>query len=270
MKKFSLLLVIFAFSSLTNAQSIPDSCNFLINKYFIYDFGYAGVETAAQPFHFSGSEWVTAGELISAGILVYLLDKEGNELFNNLLDPATANNIVKSGSPLGNGLVMLPVFAGLYIKGVAHDNVRARQAALAGTQAFVLAAGGAWVLKQLTHRPRASQLQPADASKWLGPFHGHQYDAFPSGHTMRAFAVATVLSGLYDDHIWVGITAFSLAGYTAFSRLVSGEHWPSDVYAGALLGYLVGRGVLQFQRDKAAKCFSLGLAPDGFGLVYRF
>jgi membrane-associated phospholipid phosphatase len=134
----------------------------------------------------------------------------------------------------------------------------------------MLAAGGAWVLKQLTHRPRAGQLIPSDATKWYGPFHGHKYDAFPSGHTMRIFAVATVLAGLYDDHNWVGITAFSLAGYTAFSRLVSGEHWPSDVFAGALLGYVVGRGVLHFQRAKAAKCFSYNLGSDGIGLAFRF
>lgn len=57
--------------------------------------------------------------------------------------------------------------------------------------------------------------------------------SFPSGHSMNGFAasVAIVLNNRR-----IGIPAVLLAGMIAFSRLYHFVHFPTDVFAGILLG----------------------------------
>lgn len=61
--------------------------------------------------------------------------------------------------------------------------------------------------------------------------------SFPSGHTMASFAAATVL---WHWNRKVGIAAYLLAAVIAFSRLYLFVHFPSDVFAGAVIGILIG------------------------------
>ncbi len=66
-------------------------------------------------------------------------------------------------------------------------------------------------------------------------------DSFPSSHASQAFAVAAVLADRYEQP--VGAIAYGLAGLVALSRLVEDKHWASDVAAGAVLGWAVGRAL---------------------------
>jgi membrane-associated phospholipid phosphatase len=65
--------------------------------------------------------------------------------------------------------------------------------------------------------------------------------SFPSGHTIAAVAVATVIARRYRDHRWVPIVAYGFAGAIGFSRITLRTHFPSDVFLGAVLGYTVAR-----------------------------
>lgn len=62
--------------------------------------------------------------------------------------------------------------------------------------------------------------------------------SFPSGHASNAFAAATVVSHYYGRK-W-GIPLFVLSTFVSLSRLEAGKHWPSDLVAGAALGYISG------------------------------
>ena len=61
--------------------------------------------------------------------------------------------------------------------------------------------------------------------------------SFPSGHTMVSFAAATVF---WHWNRKVGIAAYLFAAIIAFSRLYLFVHFPSDVFAGAVIGVLIG------------------------------
>lgn len=59
--------------------------------------------------------------------------------------------------------------------------------------------------------------------------------SFPSGHTSSAFALATSLSMEYRDW-YIVLPAYLYASSVGYSRLYLGEHYPSDVLAGAAVG----------------------------------
>lgn len=88
-----------------------------------------------------------------------------------------------------------------------------------------------------------------------GPFSYHpfafqeQYRSFFSGHTSGVFAVSTVMAHEFDywwwKTIWYG-AAFLVGG----ARIYHNQHWFSDVLAGALVGYAVGRFTATYDYPK--------------------
>lgn len=91
------------------------------------------------------------------------------------------------------------------------------------------------------------------------PFRGFgniRYRAFPSIHTTSAFAVATVYT--LETHrrnpaaTWiVGPLAYAIAAGPGLARLYNGQHWASDILAGAFLGTLAGAKVVRYNHDVA-------------------
>ena len=66
--------------------------------------------------------------------------------------------------------------------------------------------------------------------------------SFPSGHTIAAFSVATIISRQYgSNHRWLPYFAYGVATLIGFSRLSLGDHFTADVFAGAALGYAISR-----------------------------
>ncbi|MCG8318140.1 MAG: phosphatase PAP2 family protein [Cytophagales bacterium] len=66
----------------------------------------------------------------------------------------------------------------------------------------------------------------------------HRYDTFPSGHTVTAFALATLLSMIFYKRMYLSFFLFMAATLVAFSRVYLMQHFFVDVYIGAMLGVL--------------------------------
>ena len=95
--------------------------------------------------------------------------------------------------------------------------------------------------------------------------------SFPSGHTTLAFASASftsyVFGKYYPDSKWripVSLSLYTLATTTALLRVSSGNHFLTDVLAGALIGTLCGLTIpmLHTLNNKA----SVSLTP--FALLF--
>jgi membrane-associated phospholipid phosphatase len=76
----------------------------------------------------------------------------------------------------------------------------------------------------------------------------HVGSSFPSGHTIVAVSVATIVARRYRSHRWVPWAAYGFAGVIGLSRITLRAHFPSDVVLGTVLGYAIARyDVLQNQ-----------------------
>lgn len=68
--------------------------------------------------------------------------------------------------------------------------------------------------------------------------HIHPSDKFslPSGHTAAAFLMASLLANFYPS---IAPLVYSWACFIGLSRVLLGVHYPSDIFAGALLGLTI-------------------------------
>ena len=86
-------------------------------------------------------------------------------------------------------------------------------------------------LKYTIDRERPADRYPNDVFVEK-PVHGR---SFPSGHTTIAFAAATTVTLQYKKW-YIAVPAYLWAGAAGYSRIYAGEHYPSDVLAGAAVG----------------------------------
>jgi len=113
-------------------------------------------------------------------------------------------------------------------------NQKLQDAAFTSLQAVLLAGGISYALKETYGRSR--------------PYDGHDADrfeaysgntSFPSGHTTAAFALVTPWVYYYPSPVTYSL--FGVASGCALARVAKQHHWPTDVMAGAALGFLTGR-----------------------------
>src|SRR2546428_4558548 len=104
-----------------------------------------------------------------------------------------------------------------------------------GLLAQLSIAGVVQILKHLIGRTRPRFAHGDEL--FLGPSLDSGLDSFPSGHAANAFGAATVLAWFFPA---VRVPLFLVAGFVAVSRVVWGSPFSTDVWAGAVLGVVVG------------------------------
>ena len=147
----------------------------------------------------------------------------------------------KAGDIIGSPMVMGGLSAGLMVASLGSDDTRFRTYAFALSQGLIVAGSLTAATKLATRRTRPN---------------GSNRRSFPSGHAAATFALATVSSHYYGRK--AAIPLYALAGAVAFSRVMSGNHYPSDAVAGATIGYLAGRAAIL-----AAQHVSVGSPSEG-------
>ena len=98
--------------------------------------------------------------------------------------------------------------------------------------------GLALLLCNVTLKPMVGRMRPYDLlgfSILVPPLADF---SFPSGHTSSSFAAATAIYAM--NRKW-GIVAYVFAVLMGISRLYLGVHFPTDVLAGAVIGFVMAR-----------------------------
>jgi len=166
----------------------------------------------------------------------------GSRLVGWAVDTAVLRHAVRgSGAtrPALSGLTRLADSLKLWfgIAGVATiiGGRAGRRSATRGLSASVTSSALANApLKRLVRRSRPHGLAIAGITRAGRP---PRTSSFPSGHASSGFAFATA-AGLAQPALIVPLESLALA--VAWSRVVSGQHYPSDVASGAVVGIATG------------------------------
>ena len=172
-------------------------------------------------------------KLKNAKIRILDLDLKGCLYLNHSSHSERVAYFFKVVSRLGDGLFWYVMLATVWLW----------QGLLYGLQIIYLLLGGSVgtgiykLLKSKTVRPRPYQVHQVIrlGERPLDHF------SFPSGHTLHAVMITTVL-GYIQPLLLVLMLPFTIL--VALSRMVLGLHYPSDVAVGALIGGLVASGII--------------------------
>ena len=134
----------------------------------------------------------------------------------------------------------------MYAVGLMRRDSYAQETALLSGEAFIDSGILSVAMKDVSRRLRPSDIAPngdfSDTFFRTPASITGSGSAFPSGHSILAFSVATVMARRYGkNHRWVPWVAYGAAGAIGLSRITLQAHFPSDVFLGAALGYAVAR-----------------------------
>lgn len=128
-------------------------------------------------------------------------------------------------------------------------------ASLLYVESMAIAEGLTGILKQVASRPRPyTYLSDTDrpSSSGYDVRSASAFQSFPSGHATAAWCAISV--GICDhllsrptadwkEHALVGFVGGTLGAATSSLRVEAGQHFPSDVFAGAAIGAMSGSAV---------------------------
>jgi membrane-associated phospholipid phosphatase len=233
------------------------------------------VETAAEgalhlfsaPVRWTSCDWGKAGGAIGVTVGCAFLDKG----MRSAVQPPseTTTRIADAAEVYGNGWFAFGITAGAYGTAlIVKDRWLRETAVLAGT-AIVISTIATRILKPIVGRGRP-YLNSGNTTFHLFSFND-DHNSFPSGHTIAAFSLSSVLAARIDKPI-VTIGLYALAGLTGLSRVYTDQHWFSDVVFGGIFASAVGRSLVIWHENNEAVQGSLQVlpAPGQIQLVYTF
>ena len=190
-----------------------------------------------------GKHWIPAAAIVGATAGLIALDPVTAPYFRRT-STFDGFNKVFSGNATEIGTILAPV--SLYAAGLIRKDSKMQSTALLAGEAVANAEILTTLMKDADRRLRPAAL-PAN-----GGFSDTWFEdntrilrsngSFPSGHTIAAFSVATVVARRYGTHHrWVPYVAYGSAALVGFSRVSLSSHFVSDVFVGGALGYSISR-----------------------------
>lgn len=152
--------------------------------------------------------------------------------FNNIQSRFVNTMVNISNESIVPVLIGVPV--GLYIGSRIADNKYGENSAVLLALSEITSGSVSQGMKWIFKRPRPyrtlNNVYLTDTNNLKGTY------SFPSGHSTNSFTIATSLTLRYPDDPVLIAGSFTYATIVALGRIYWGVHYPSDVFAGMLIG----------------------------------
>ena len=265
------LLILIIGNTELQAQFLADfdSSKTSISKEYFISFKDDIKDICIAPANWKTKQWLTFSGVALSTAALFSLDeyintwtqknqkKSFNNFSDNFLAPWGNHNLLKNYTAY--------TLSSVYISGLIFKNEEAKMVAMEATKAWTISYLfiGISKLGFGRHRP----YQNDNNWKWEGPTL-KDYRSFASGHTIATFAAATVFSHEYNNTFIVPLISYSVATLVGLSQIYNNQHWASDVFAGAALGWAIGKIVVK-QNNWGVK-ISAAQQAQGISLSYNF
>lgn len=190
------------------------------------------------PFQNKTLYW-NATVLTGTGILI-----ANDESVARQVNPAwhTTSTNVASACTYGTAAVA----GGIFVTGLFTQDEHAKRTGIRAAEAAIDVALFYGGTKLIFNRDRP-YMDNGDGKFFAGNFSS---GSFPSGHSAMAWTLASVVAHEYPK--WsVELAMYGAATAVATTRVTGGQHFPSDVFFGSAMGYLVGRYVANKDKSRA-------------------
>jgi undecaprenyl-diphosphatase len=146
------------------------------------------------------------------------------------INPDNPNNAVWTSLSSTSKYISVGVPVGYFVAGLIHDNKDLKQKVAYTAAAILLNTATTTLLKNVVKRER-----PYNTYTGIYPDKIESDFAFTSGHTSSAFATATSLA-ITTKKWYIAVPALAWSAGVGYSRIYLGQHYPSDVIMGAIVG----------------------------------
>ena len=221
-------------------------------KYTFPQFWNETIDFAKQPAKWEGNDWLKLG-LVSAGTFVLMETAD-----QPVRDAALNHPIYSKSAPIEFGRMWgelyAPVvhFGGFAIHSLLANDLGTRKVAYEIGQASLYAGAITFILKTAIGRARPYTNEGSTTFHPFSSIFNQDFHSLPSGHSTAAFVLSTVLSRNAKP-MWLKVLAYLPAALTFGSRIYQDQHWTSDAFSGAALGYYIATWVVDQHENNKSK-----------------
>ncbi|MEN6445309.1 MAG: phosphatase PAP2 family protein [Candidatus Cloacimonas sp.] len=219
---------------------------------------------ATAPLNWQKANWLQASVIILTAGSLYFLDDELRELYQRNRTEFT-DNIFTGAKQCGEVKIVLPALAITTLGGYLAQNEKITDTGLLCLKSSVLALSVTQILKMASQRQRP--LKDQGEQFWNGSKFSFHNDSFPSGHSTLVWSIAPIIAEANQPIKWIPPTVYVMATLTSLSRLNDDQHWTSDVFTGAVIGYVTAKLTLKTTPHWQLSYYQQG---QGVSVLYRF
>ena len=247
----ALLLCLFSSCRIVAQAAPSDDCTLHSIKPCIVHVAQDEAGIVTSPFRINAKDllWIAPFGVATG----FAIDYDAHIMRDLGSNPSREDKAKKFSDVVGlYGPTVAPVI-GYFVGAGTHNDYLQESSVLAGEatlDAVILNEG----LKYAIDRERPNQGDGTGRFWPHGPSTWPDGQSMPSNHCMIAWSFARVIAGQYNA-TGTKIAVYSLATAVSATRVISREHFPSDVIVGSTFGYLIGDYVFR-HRSRQAVLFS--------------
>jgi membrane-associated phospholipid phosphatase len=245
---------------------VCESALFAQNQYNVSQFAHETLDFVKQPGNWRGNDWLKLGAIVAGTALVMQVDQPIRDAVLRDHGRYYHSVPIEAGRIWGEWYTP-PIVAGAFgLHGWLGHNASSKKIGFELVQASVYSETITQALKIAFGRARPYQNEGAFSFHPLN-ISDFGFHSLPGGHNTNGWAMSTVLSRNANSKA-LKILAYVPAALTFFSRVYQDQHWTSDDFLGAAIGFLVGTWVVDLHAKKEAAVQMSAVYP--LTVTFRF